>query len=121
MQVGDGMSENLWRAMDGFATREPERAKSIIDRCANSEIPIDWDFAAMTASSLVDYDYPFVRDTLIKIINYPYVGAAPDLAEFKAIPRLMRDRLTDGQIADFNYHFILSGGEHELSAAEPGR
>ncbi|BCK57869.1 hypothetical protein NWFMUON74_56410 [Nocardia wallacei] len=122
MVVGDSISENIWMSLRQLAERQPDRVKRIVEKCANSDIEEDWDLPANAVSGLVDQDYPFVRDTLIRFITDRSYGTAiaTDGAE-RAAEKLIRDRLTDGQIADFNYHYILAGGEDELRAADPNR
>jgi hypothetical protein len=101
--------EQLDADLSGLAGRDPERVKNLAEQCASSDRTADQELALGAAISLVHYDYPFTRDTLLAL----HLRGSDISGEgaFVAIPRLMRDELTPDQVADFNAHLGASGWE----------
>ncbi|MGW4842760.1 hypothetical protein [Nocardia brasiliensis] len=109
------MGDILADAVRDMGSRDPERAKRIIEFCTASEMKSDWAMAAWAVTGLVEYDYQFVRDTLIGFVVNPKFAAlsneANDFAKNLIIPDLMHDHLTREQVADFNAALMDAGAE----------
>jgi len=95
-----------------LASRDPERVKQLVHRWAKSSESADREIAAEVASSVVHYDYDFVRDALIFIYagmpdGESCLGASEVAAG--AIPELIRDYLTPEQAGDFRARLSFYG------------
>ncbi|WP_433683361.1 hypothetical protein [Nocardia sp. CA-119907] len=119
-EIGDDLSYHVYRAMRGLAANDPERARNIIHRCATSDIDDDWRFAAETVGYLVNYNYEFVKETLLRFISdsekYQH-ELAVQIARENTIPRLMHESLTPEQIEDFN-RSLEDAGDDAVSPFE---
>ncbi|WP_280410290.1 hypothetical protein [Nocardia brasiliensis] len=111
-ELGDSLSY----AVCEMGERDPERVKRIVQHCANSEAKSDWEFAAYATPGVVDHDWEFVRDTLIRFVTDPKFkfDQAREHAEDLIIPDLMRDQLTREQVVDFNAALMDAGAEQPI-------
>lgn len=103
MHTGDGLLDRLARDMRDLASRDPERVKGLVDRCARSGVVADEDLAASTVSALLPYNYEFTRDTLAFLHANAADGTVGE-SVFLEIHRLIDNELTPEQVADFDAH-----------------
>jgi hypothetical protein len=122
-ETADPLFYQLALSVRDLASRDPERAKNLVQRCEQSNEDIDHRIVGYTAQALIDYDYAFTRDALISV----YVGDAQqrsgsenaqDVAGHQ-MGILMRDRLTPEQAADFNARIAAYEPDDEWLQLEP--
>jgi len=109
----------------GLAAYNPDRVRGIVAKCIQSKTGSAHLLAVETAGSLLGFDYTFARDTLIDIhLNrrrpdgHSFDGRASGEASF-TIARLMRDLLTQEQIADFNATIVSRDDGDSSMTIEP--
>jgi hypothetical protein len=124
MLVGFNLQDRLLGSVRELTLRNPERVKNLVSQYARSAQTADREFVASTVCSLVHYDYEFTRDTLIFLmvdqarqeISWDTVcEAAHDETRL-----MMRDHMTQDQIADFNAHLAVYGSGVVIAPALPG-
>lgn len=123
--VGDGMWNQLVAGVRDLVARDPQRVRALMGRCVGSPVEIDREFAVEITPALIDYDYFFTRDTLVRTalyqddLNSPSFSDARDSA-WDQVAKLMRDRLTPEQVVDFQaYAAILDPTWPVLEPAGP--
>jgi hypothetical protein len=114
--VADGILTRLEADLSDLTSRDPERVKNLVANCVESVNESDHELALNVVTSLVDYDYSFTRDALLSLSMGS--GHVSEGADMRVIPRLMRDRLTEDQIADFNARLRAAGNE-PIDPAQP--
>lgn len=109
---GDSLLDRLAADVRESASRDPERVKSLVHRCALSHNEFDRELAVDVAPALADFDYGFTRDVLVflRVDNdrKESRGLASEAA-MVTIPKLMRDHLSAEQIEDFNARLAFYG------------
>lgn len=110
----DGLYRQLIADVQGLGSRDPGRLKNLVDHCEQSYNGYDQELGAEVAPGLMEYDYEFVRDTLVSLA----ASEAMDATRF-VISDLMRDRLTPDQIADFNTRLAVHGDEYRCDPSLP--
>jgi hypothetical protein len=109
--VADSMLSQLRAELGALASRDPRRVRGLVEQSMQSDKGYDHEFAQRVAPSLLDYDYEFVRDTMISLSTDGSELASE--GAYLAIHEEIRDRLTPEQVADFNAH-LEARGEHPM-------
>ena len=99
-----------------LASRDPERVRNLVEQCMQSDKGADHELALGITPSLASYDYAFIRDVMISLLVDGLGGANEEA--LIAIPRMMRDRLTPDQVADFNAH-LQARDQEPMTPARP--
>lgn len=118
--VCDSLWEKLAAEVRDLASRDPARVRELVS-CSVQGDQADREFAAVTAGCLIDYDYGFTRDVLVMLYTdrNEWTSESSFLWAGGTVARLMRDKLSPDQIADFNAQLVSYGG-HELTPAASG-